>query len=198
MSYNVGVSTLHGSIHMIRLEPDTLVKDFKQHCMEVAWLPTPLVNHIKVNVDVAELLTSMGSAQDEMEGVRLADVSGNMLDDSKSIGSQVTLGEDQFMFKLVFFKQTNLSHRDNAMIADFADHGTRTSGYIVPLQPHGTEFVVMPVWGGVDRPDHILGVIYQHRATERHCHFMSRGVDPRGVDTQINAFMFDLQAVNYP
>ena len=133
MSYNVGVSTLHGSIHMIRLEPDTLVKDFKQHCMEVAWLPTPLVNHIKVNVDVAELLTSMGSAQDEKEGVRLADVSDNMLDDSKSMGSQVTLSEGQFMFKLVFFKQTNLSHRDNAMIADFADHGTRTSGYIVPF-----------------------------------------------------------------
>ena len=198
MSYSVGVSTLHGNIHMVRLEPDTLVNDFKQHCMEVAWLPTPLVSHIKVNVDVAELLRSIGSAQDEREGVRLAHWSGNLLDDSKTVGSQLTLGQDLFMFKLVFFKQTNLSHRDLQMISDFGQSGQETSGYTVSLQPNDTQFVVMPVWGGVDRPDHILGVIYQHRATERHCHFMERGVDPRGVDTQINAFTFDLQAVNPP
>ena len=182
--YNVGVSTLHCIIIHIELEPHALVMDFKQQCMKVAWLPTPLVTHTKVNVDVAELLRSIGSAQDEREGVRLAHWSGNLLDDSKSSGSQVTLGHDLFMVKLVFFKQTNLGHIDNAMISDSADHGQESSGYTVSLQPSDTQFVVMQVWGGVDRPDHILGVIYQHRATGDHCNFMLRGVDPRGVDTQ--------------
>ena len=113
------------------------------------------------------------------------------------MGSQMTLGEDQFMFKLAFFKQTNLSHRDNAMISDCADYGQETSGYIVPLQPNDTQFVVMPVWGGVDRPDHILGVIYQHRATERHCHLMERGVDPRDVDPNINELTIDLHVLRF-
>ena len=108
------------------------------------------------------------------------------------------LCHDLVMFKLVFFKQTNLSHRDNAMIADFADRGKEASGYIVSLPPNDTQFVVMPVWGGVDRPDAILGVIYQHKATEEQCNFFLREVDPRGVDTKLKAFKFDLQAANFP
>ena len=196
--YNVGISTLHGNIIHIEVEAHTLVRAFKQQCMDESQLdvPTPLVSAMKVNVDVAHLMRSSGPAQNEWEGVRLAHWSGNFLDDHKTMGSQVTLWQtDLFMFKLVFFKQTNLSHRDNAMIADFVDHGKDTSGYIVSLPHNDTQFVVMPLWGGVDRPDDILGVIYQHKATEEHCSLMLRGVDPRWVDTKFNALKVDFEVV---
>ena len=69
------------------------------------------------------------------------------------------------------------------MLAHFADGKKGVSGYILTLPPHGTPFVVMPVWGGVDsRPNEILGVLYQHQTIQEHCSLVGRGIDPRGVD----------------
>ena len=140
-----------------------MVMAFKQQCIDDSKLdvPTPLASAMKVNVGAANLMRSSGPAQDEWEGVRLAHWSGEVLDDNKSIGSHMSLGRDLFMLKLAFFKQTNLSHRNKAMIKDFADHGKRTSGYIVSLPPNDTQCVVSPVWEGVDRPKAILGVLYK-------------------------------------
>ena len=79
------------------------------------------------------------------------------------------------------------------MMKDFADHGKRTSGYIVTLPPNGTPFVVMPLWGGVDRPEAILGVFYQHKATEEQCSLMSKGIEPSSLDTKTVALQVDIE-----
>ena len=148
----------------------------------------------KCKEDLAELMNAAClSDLEKWEGVRLAHWSGPFLDDDQSIGSQVPLGHDLFMFKLVFFKQSHFSHRDNAMMKDFADHGKQTSGYIVTLQPNGTPFVVMPLWGGEDRPEAILGVFYQHKATEEQCSLRSMGIEPSRLDTKAVALQVDIE-----
>ena len=168
-SYNVGISTLHGNIIHIDVEAQTLVKVFKQQCIDDSQLD---VAPLKINVDLAGLM--IGSDKfTKWEGVRLARLNdGALLDDDRSIGSQVALGHNVFMFKLVFMKQCwkHLSADERTMLAHFADGKKGVSGYILTLPPHGTPFVVMPVWGGVDsRPNEILGVLYQHQTIQEHC-----------------------------
>ena len=181
-SYNVGISTLHGNIIHIDVEAQTLVKVFKQQCIDDSQLD---VAALKINVDLAGLM--IGSDKfTKWEGVRLASVNdGALLDDDRSIGSQVALGHNVFLLKLVFMKQSwkHFNADERTMLAHFADGKKRVSGYILTLPPHDTPFVVMPVWGGVDsRPNEILGVLYQHKTTQVHCSLMERGIDPRGID----------------
>ena len=181
-SYNVGISTLHGNIIHVDVKAQTLVKAFKKQCIDESQLhETPL----KINVDLAGLMNGSDKFT-KWEGVRLASVNdGALLDDDKSIGSQVALGHNVFLLKLVFMKQSwkHFNADERTMLAHFADGKRRVSGYILTLPPHDTPFVVMPVWGGVDsRPNEILGVLYQHKTTQVHCSLMERGIDPRGID----------------
>ena len=181
-SYIVGISTLHGNIIHIDVESQTLVKVFKQQCIDESQLDVP---PLKINVDLAGLM--IGSDKfTKWEGVRIATLNdGALLDDDRSIGSQVALGHSVFMFKLVFMKQDwkHLSADERTMLAHFADGKKGVSGYILTLPPHDTPFVVMPVWGGVDsRPNDILGLLYQHQTTQEHCSLVGKGIDPRGVD----------------
>ena len=181
-SYTVGISTLHGNIIHVDVETRTLVKIFKQQCIDESQLD---VAPLKINVDFAGLMNGSDKFT-KWEGVRLANVNdGALLDDDRSIGSQVVLSQDVFMFKLVFMKQSweHFSADERTMLAHFADGKRGVSGYMLPLPPHDTPFVVMPVWGGVDsRPNEILGMVYQHQATQEHCSLVGRGIDPRGVD----------------
>ena len=130
-SYNVGISTLHGNIIHIDVEAQTLVKVFKQQCIDDSQLD---VAALKINVDLAGLM--IGSDKfTKWEGVRLVNVNdGTLLDDDRSIGSQVALGHNVFMFKLVFMKQCwkHLSADERTMLADF-EKGV--SGYILTLPP---------------------------------------------------------------
>ena len=193
-SYNVGISTLHGNIIHIDVEAQTLVKVFKQQCIDESQLD---VAPLKINVDLAGLMNGSDKFT-KWEGVRLVSLNdGALLDDDRSIGSQVALGHNVFMFKLVFMKQgwKHLSADERTMLAHFADGKKGVSGYILTLPPHDTPFVVMPLWGGVDRPEAILGVFYQHKATEELCSLMLRGVDPRGVDTKARALQVDFEVV---
>ena len=181
-SYNVGISTLHGNIIHVDVKAQPLVKAFKKHCIDESQLhETPL----KINVDLAGLMNGSDKFT-KWEGVRLASVNdGALLDDDRSIGSQVALGHNVFLLKLVFMKQSwkHFNADERTMLAHFADGKKRVSGYILTLPPHDTPFVVMPVWGGVDsRPNDILGVLYQHKTTQVHCSLMERGIDPRGID----------------
>ena len=52
-SYNVGISTLHGNIIHIDVEAQTLVKVFKQQCIDESQLD---VVPLKINVDLAGLM----------------------------------------------------------------------------------------------------------------------------------------------
>ena len=183
--YTVAISTLHGKIISLPVEPDTIVSAFKQECLDACPGYAPLA----VNADWAEVMVN--SLDIWGEGVRIAHVDGPLLQDAQSIGSQVHLGHNLFLFKMCFMRQTHFNARENAMIADFADDSKSTSGYIVD-GTHGTQFVVRPVWGCQNRAEEILGVLYQHRETERHCQLMERGVDPRQIDNDFPALSFDV------
>jgi hypothetical protein len=192
--YNVAVSTLHGTLINIEVETGTLTKAFKQQCMDMCpFHITPL----SVNADLAAVMVSAGDNQNRrirrQDGVRVVYWNGTFLDDEQSLGSQVTLGHNLFLFKLVFMKQYNFSDREYEMMDDFADFGQRTSGYHVRGR-HGTPLVVMPVWGGQDRPNAILGVMYQHKATEDACRMKERGVDIRQFHNDCPVFSFDFGA----
>ena len=191
-SYNVGISTLHGNIIHIDVEAQTLAKVFKQQCIDESQLD---VAPLKINVDLAGLMNGSDKFT-KWEGVRLASLNdGALLDDDRSIGSQVALGHNVFMFKLVFMKQgwKHLSADERTMLAHFADGRKGVSGYILTLPPHDTPFVVMPLWGGEDRPENILGVFYQHKATEEQCSLMSMGIEPSSLDTKAVALQVDIE-----
>ena len=112
------------------------------------------------------------------------------MDDCKSIASQGGhLGEDEFMFKLVFMKEYNFSGNDKVLLSKFAQG---YSDSVVTMGQYGTQFIVMPVWGGADRLNHILGIFYQHAKTGHHCELAGRGVDPREVAGPV--FGFDVDA----
>ena len=178
-SYNVGISTLHGNIIHVDVKAQTLVKAFKKQCIDESQLhETPL----KINVDLAGLMNGSDKFT-KWEGVRLASVNdGALLDDDRSIGSQVALGHNVFMFKLVFMKQDwkQLRADERTVVAHFADGKREVSKYILTLPPHDTPFVVMPVWGSVDsRPNDITGVLYQHQTIQEHCSLVGKGIDPQ-------------------
>jgi hypothetical protein len=182
-SYIVGVSTLHGTIIHVSVKADTMVSALKKQCIDESDFElTPL----RVNVDLAGLLT-VSHPLAKYEGVRLVTLDGSFLQDDRSIGSQVTLAENIFLFKLVFMKQhmEHFTSTERTQMMHFADAARKTSGYILHLSPYNTPFVVMPVWGGVDRPNAILGLFYQHKATAEHARLMSNGVDPRFVDMNL-------------
>jgi len=119
----------------------------------------------------------------EWEGVQIATLNDDaLLDDDRSISSQVALGHNVFMFKLVFMKQDwkQLRADERTVVAHFADGKREVSKYILTLPPHDTPFVVMPVWSSVDsRPNDITGVLYQHQTIQEHCSLVGKGIDPQ-------------------
>ena len=91
-SYNVGISTLHGNIIHIDVEAQTLVKVFKQQCIDDSQLD---VAPLKINVDLAGLM--IGSDKfTKWEGVRLANVNdGALLNDDRRAGKDI-----DYMFRI--------------------------------------------------------------------------------------------------
>ena len=188
--YNVAISTLHSTIINLEVETTTLVSAFKQQCMDASpFHLTPL----SVNSDLAAVMSTRGIQEldhpTRWEGVRVVHWDGRFLDDEQSLGAQATLVQDMFLFKLVFMKQSHFSNRDKPMLKDFADLRKRTTGYKVQ-ERHGTPFVVMPVWGGQNRPNELLGVFYQHQMSHDQCQLKSRGVDIKQVHHDCPVFSF--------
>jgi hypothetical protein len=195
-----GISTMQGTIIQVECEPSTVVRDFKQQCIEAS--PFHL-SPLSVNVDLAHLMKDYDPDEPfvvrRYDGIRVVHWNGNFMDDCKSIASQVGhLGEDEFMFKLVFMKQYNLNGNDNVLLSKFAQG---YSEIVVTKGQYGTQLIVMPVWGGADRPNHILGIFYQHARTRYHCQLAVRGVDPREVaDGTVFGFDVDgheVQPINF-
>ena len=184
----VGISTLHGNIINLRVDPNIAVSAFKQQCMDASLFHlTPLA----INVDLAFLMklrySKPADSQRSMwDGVRVALVDAQILDDRQSLGSQVALEDGGFLFKLVFVKQYHMDHDDMVFLHSLiAENKTRVA---VNAPKYGTPFVAMPVLGGEARARVVVGLFYQHKETEYHCNLKLRGVDPRGVS---HASIFD-------
>ena len=104
MEIAIGVSTLHGAIVTIHVDPKELVGNFKNECMDVSpFHLTPL----RINDDLAHLMREC--TIDDLLGFRVSTSNGNLLDDAVTIGSQVTTGT---LLKLVFMKQYELDHEE--------------------------------------------------------------------------------------
>ena len=78
---------LHGTIIHVCVEAHALVSAVKQQCIEKSGLD---LIHLNINVDLAGLMP-VGHQLTKWEGVRLAKVTGELLDDDQSIGSQLIL-----------------------------------------------------------------------------------------------------------
>ena len=150
----VQVSTLHGTIITVPLQPSMLVSLFKQQCIETS--PFHLIP-LSVNADLAYMMRNCNL--DDLIGIRVSTWDGQLLDDGKSIGSQVKTLDT--LFKLVFMKQYDLNQEDMAMVREFAGNGshTRPSELIVTMPLYQTQFVVMPVFGGAGRTNDLLGIL---------------------------------------
>ena len=186
----VGISTLQGTIIQVECEPSTVVRDFKQQCIEAS--PVRFGTS-SVNEDLVHLMKDYDPDKPlvlrRYDGIRLVHWNGDFMDDCMTIASQVSSwGENEFMFKLVFMNQYNFTDQEKDMLSKFAQ------GYSdsVVTMPNGTQFIAMPVWGGADRPNHILGIFYQHARTDDHCQLAMRGVDPREVHSDGPVFGFDV------
>ena len=81
--YTVAISTLHGKIISLPVEPDTMVSAFKQRCLDACPDESPLA----VNADWAEVMVH--SLNIWGEGVRLALLDGTFLQDAQSIALSV-------------------------------------------------------------------------------------------------------------
>ena len=170
------VSTLHGTLIRVPLQLDMLVSVFKHACLQGS--PFHLIP-LSVNADLAYMMRHCNI--DDLFGLRVSTWDGQLLDDGKSIGSQVDTLDT--LFKLVFMKQYDLNQEDMAMVREFAGnvHASR-HGLIATMPLYQTQFVVMPVFGGAGRRNHLLGILYQHSETQRHVQLKECGVDPSDVD----------------
>ena len=180
------VSTLHGFLMKVRVQPGMQVQAIKEYC--IATSPFDL-SALEINVDLQHFMKGQFGC------IRLSTWDGKLLDDGKSLEAQLDdqLFEHDQLFKLVFMQQDNLSTEEMAMIRQCADPAQFTSGLIVTSPMYKTQFIVRPVFGGADRPNAILGIIYQHHETEKHCQCMECGVHPNAVHGQAQLQRFDLE-----
>jgi hypothetical protein len=175
MVVSIDVSTLHGTIITIPVEPRMLVRCVKQKCMDASpFHLTPL----EINADLAHLMRDCSI--DDLIGIRLSTWDGRLLQDGETIGSQVSTINT--LFKLVFMKQYDLNHHEMAMAMEFANLARGISHIAVRMPQYDTHFFVRPVWGDGSRSNHILGLLYQHSGTEHHCQLKGSGVNPMQVD----------------
>ena len=179
---DIGISTLWGEIISLEVDPNTTVGALKQQCM-AARPPTPC----SVNVDLSEIMTdaqSMLTNWAYWDGVRIVNFDKNFLDDGETIGSQLVSDEcvlhDFFFVKMVYMKQTHLSRKERKWAGWF--YRVHVNHIIQTGKASGQQWMAMPVWGKGDRSQDILGVFYQHTASQDHCEIAYSGVDPRTVD----------------
>ena len=192
---NVGISTLHGSIINLSVEPNTVVHQIKQAALEASpFHLTPLA----INCDLAHLMNHRGSLPADSppggDGVRLVHWNGSFLDDQKTLASQISsYSDDVFLLKLVFMVQILLTDQDMELVKQFAGGICERRVY---MPQYCTEFIVMPVWGGFERSNHILGIFYQHGKTANHCSLANRGVDPREIASNAPVLACDILVPN--
>ena len=173
MAFIVGVSTLHGDLITVAVEPNMKVSNFKKEIMRASpWQIIPLA----VNADLAHLMG--GCILDDLVGIRVSTYDGQLLQDQETIGSQVMMVDTHY--KLVFMKQHDVDHKDMEMVMEFANlsNWDNPDEMMIDVHmPHGTEFVVRLVWGGIERSNSIIGLCFTHKTTESHCEMKLYGID---------------------
>ena len=86
----VGISTLQGTIIQVECEPSTVVRDFKQQCIEATSTQSPS----SVNEDLGHLMKDYDPDKPfvvrRYDGIRLVHWNGDFIDDCRTIASQVS------------------------------------------------------------------------------------------------------------
>ena len=164
------------------MNPLTLVGDLGRRC--VAARPSP--QH-PVSVDLAEFMMEiMEIPKPYHYGVRLMSiVDHKLLTDDKTIGSQrlpaFRVGPqdeekyDVFFVKMVFMK-ANLNHNEKKLANSLFIRGI---GEFVHFGAVSHQQWIVKGLGVSWDNSRVLGVLYQHKASQDHCEMAKRGVDPR-------------------
>ena len=185
------VSTLQGTLIKVPAQPDTLVYALKMKCIEASPFHMETSSALQTNADLAHVMRN-SKPTECIRDVRLSTWDGKLLNDEELIGSQVDTLD--VLFKMVFMQQYNLSNEEWPMLREFADYEKRTAALVVTAPIHQTQFVARPVFGGEDRPNAILGIIYNHFETETHCQLMERDVHPKDVHSCQATLMINVEA----
>ena len=164
----VGVSTLHGILLPIQVDPTQTIEEVKQ-AIQQSILASPsasdIASHEELGDDMLELMH--GCAPEDVN-FRLCTWDGTMLQDKMTFQAQMTRKEiAESFFKVVWMKQHNFSARDRQILHFFHDN-PRAAHVSIPMT-NGTEFYVRPVFGGQGRLNDMLGLVFNHRDTEAHC-----------------------------
>ena len=163
------VSTLHGTLITIAVEPKMPIALLKSKCIRASpFQHSPL----SINADLSCLMKD-GNVEDltnaTRNGIRVSTWDGQLLPDADVLKDDLLSTEEHVhtLFKLVLIKRYNLNYRDTEMAQTFAARPQRKLD--VTMEMYGTQFVVKPVWGDGERHNHILGLLYKHKATDRLC-----------------------------
>ena len=122
------------------------------------------ISVLQVNVDWAGIQKGCPVAQ---RSFRFCTHDGNFLQDNQTFSCQMKSSQMQTLYKVVWMKQYNFHPMDLQMMQTFADnHAIDNIGC---QMRSGNTFYLRAVWGGADRPNAILGLVWQHSLTEKHC-----------------------------
>ena len=167
----VGVSSPHGQLLYIEIHPQMFVSEAIAEVM--LHVPDSMV--LSVNADWAEVQKGCTVAQ---RSFKLSTYDGNMLDDKCTFAAQMTNAQMHTFYKMVWMKQYNMTDRDHALMHCFADRSKCLDNLGCEMK-QGNVFHVRAVWGGSDRPEDIIGLVWQHSITEKHCWIKTnKGLDP--------------------
>ena len=123
---------------------------------------------LSVNADWAEVQKGCTVAQ---RSFKLSTYDGNMLDDKCTFAAQMTNAQMHTFYKMVWMEQYNMTPRDHALMHIFADRSKDVENLGCDMK-QGNTFHVRAVWGGSDRQDHIIGLVWKHSITMCGCMFI--------------------------
>ena len=191
----VGVSSPHGQLMSIDIDPRQTVAEAKQAIMQSISASASASASASEEALAADWVELMHGCSPQDVNFRLCTYDGKMLDDHHTFASQMTRREMDTFYKVVWMKQHNLTEADWAFCHLFADRTTVPVSNFSIQMTQGTEFFVRPVWGDGQRHNDIIGLVYNHSLTEQHC--MVKGkykLNPMTVDWSqpISGMQFDL------
>ena len=166
----VPCSSPHGQLLYIEIHPQMFVSEAKAAVM----LQTSMdISVLQVNADWAEIQQGCPEAQ---RSFRLGTHDGNLLQDDQTFSCQMKSSQMQTLYKVVWMKQYNMNPWDLQTMQIFADNKI-IEDIGCQMKGSGNTFYLRAVWGGADRPNAILGLVWQHSLTEKHCMAQRRNQD---------------------
>ena len=158
----VPCSSPHGQLLYIEIHPQMFVSEAKAAVMLQTSMDTSV---LQVNADWADIQQGCPEAQ---RSFRFCTHDGNLLQDDQTFSCKMKSSQMQTLYKVVWMKQYNLHPWDLQMVQTLAENQSIDNiGY--QMNGSGNTFYLRAVWGGADRPNAILGLVWQHSLTEKHC-----------------------------